>query len=108
MEDFKLMLNVVYPKGFENEESRIGKKFNFFKVEPFQFPEKKEKLPEIKLGDTSDRISVLNNWGQNPQQGNILIRNHIFSESFSDIIECYLEDKIDEGYIIESTETNTE
>lgn len=92
------MLNITYPDKYKDESSRVGKKFKYFKVEPIDMTpsSEKEKPKEVKIGKGSGRISTLENWRQNPQQGNI---NHykrlyesLFAESFSDLIDPYLED----------------
>lgn len=88
------MLSINYPDKYKEESSRVGKKFKFYKVEPVNMENKKEeKKKEIKLGPTSGRISTIHNWRKNPQQGNInYIRESLFEESFSDLIDSYLEE----------------
>lgn len=91
------MLSINYPEKYKDESSRVGKKFKYYKVEPIDMePKKEEKPKEIKIGKGSGRISALENWRQNPQQGNInhfkQLREDIFAESFSDIVESFLID----------------
>lgn len=91
------MLSINYPEKYRDESSRVGKKFKYYKVEPIDMePKKEEKLKEIKIGKGSGRISALENWRQNPQQGNInhfkQLREDIFAESFSDIVDSFLID----------------
>ena len=96
------MLNVNYPEKYQDESSRVGKKFKYYKVEPVDMTPKQEKPKEIKIGKGSGRISTLENWRQNPQQGNInhfkRLHEDVFAESFSDIIDdCINENTIDES-----------
>lgn len=91
------MLSINYPEKYRDESSRVGKKFKYYKVEPIDMePKKEEKPKEIKIGKGSGRISALENWRQNPQQGNInhfkQLREDIFAESFSDIVDSFLID----------------
>ena len=91
------MLSINYPEKYKDESSRVGKKFKYYKVEPIDMePKKEEKPKEIKIGKGSGRISALENWRQNPQQGNInhfkQLREDIFAESFSDIVDSFLID----------------
>lgn len=103
------MLSISYPKKYQNEDSRVGKKFKYYKVEPIDINKKEEKKKEIKIGEQSGRISTLENWRKNPQQGNInYMREDIFSETFSDLLESYLGDLNDAGYNIETSEKDTE
>lgn len=94
------MLSINYPEKYKDESSRVGKKFKYYKVEPVDIESKKEEKKEIKIGRGSGRISTLENWRKNPQQGNInhfkQLREDIFAESFEDIIESYLIDNVDE------------
>ena len=94
------MLSVNYPDKYKEEASRVGKKFKYYKVEPIDIsPKKEEKPKEVKIGKGSGRISALENWRQNPQQGNInhfkQLREDIFAESFAEIIDSYL--PVEEG-----------
>lgn len=91
------MLSINYPEKYKDESSRVGKKFKYYKVEPVDMDIKKEEKPkEIKIGKGSGRISTLENWRRNPQQGNInhlkQLREDIFAESFEDIIDSFLID----------------
>ncbi len=91
------MLSINYPEKYKDESSRVGKKFKYYKVEPIDMERKKEDKPkEIKIGKGSGRISTLENWRQNPQQGNInyfkRLQEDIFAESFEDIIDSYILD----------------
>ncbi len=91
------MLSINYPEKYRDESSRVGKKFKYYKVEPIDMePKKEEKPKEIKIGKGSGRISALENWRQNPQQGNInhfkQLKEDIFAESFEDIVESFLMD----------------
>ncbi len=91
------MLSINYPEKYKDESSRVGKKFKYYKVEPVDMEQKKEDKPkEIKIGKGSGRISTLENWRQNPQQGNInyfkRLQEDIFAESFEDIIDSYILD----------------
>lgn len=87
------MLSINYPEKYKEESSRVGKKFKYYKIEPVNMEKKEEKKKEIKIGKTSGRISALHNWSRNPQQGNInYVRESLFEESFSDIIDSYLEE----------------
>ena len=89
------MLSINYPEKYKDESSRAGKKFKYYKVEPIDMePTKEEKVKEVKIGKGSGRISTLENWRNNPQQGNInhfkQLREDIFAESFADIIDTFL------------------
>ena len=91
------MLSINYPEKYKDESSRIGKKYKYYKVEPVDMePKKEEKPKEIKIGRGSGRISTLENWRKNPQQGNInhfkQLREDIFAESFEDIVDSFLID----------------
>ncbi len=91
------MLSINYPEKYKDEASRIGKKFKYYKVEPVDLePKKEEKPKEVKIGRGSGRISTLENWRQNPQQGNInhfkQLREDIFAESFEELVDSYLLD----------------
>lgn len=87
-------LNIKYPEKYKDEESRKGKKFKFYKIEPVEM-EKKEKKKEVKIGKGSGRLSTIKNWRENPQQGNInyLKEEILFTETFSELIDNYLEEK---------------
>lgn len=105
------MLAINYPEKYKDEASRVGKKFKYYKIEPFDpTPKKEEKKKEIKLGEGSGRISALNNWRQNPQQGHIgyrKLQEEVLGESFSDLIDSYLEELTNSGNIstpVESSE----
>ena len=87
------MLSVNYPEKYKEESSRVGKKFKYYKIEPISMEKEEPKKKEIKIGKGSGRISTLQNWSKNPQQGNInYVRESLFEESFSDIIDDYLEE----------------
>lgn len=92
------MISINYPKQYETEESRIGKKFKYYKVEPYSIEnEKKEIPPKISIGQSyRGRLPVLDHWSKHPEQGNInyMIReSSIFESSYSDIIDEYLVEK---------------
>lgn len=93
------MLSINYPDKYKDESSRIGKKFKYYKIEPIDLmPKREEEKPkEIKIGKGSGRISTLQNWRQNPQQGNInhfkQLTESIFAESFSELIDSCLFDE---------------
>ena len=88
-------MSIRYPKHFQDEESRKGKKFKFFKIEPINV-EKKQEEPkkEINIGSGSGRINVLDTWRKNPQQGNInlWIRENFLTESYDEWLSTYLEE----------------
>ena len=105
-----MLSSIKYPKEYQDEASRTGKKFKYYKVEPVDIENKKEEKPkEIKIGETSGRLSTLENWRNNPQQGNInYLKEDILCESFSDLIDDYLEELRLEGYAVEATEGSSE
>lgn len=92
------MLNIYYPDKYQTPESRIGTNFKFYKIEPFILHKKNEPslLPiehKKEFGNISGRISILDNWSKNPQQGNInFIKESILESSFSDIIDEILQE----------------
>lgn len=78
------MISITYPKEYQTEESRKGKKFKFYKVEPYEIqPEKKEKPKEINIGNGSGRIKYISS--------NRDLKEDILANSYMDLIEEFLD-----------------
>lgn len=77
------MITINYPKGFESPESRVGKKFKFYKIEPYEI-KKPEPEPVINIGSGSDRIARSLNVDR-------YINEMFETPSFADIIDETLE-----------------
>lgn len=83
--------NIIYPPQFQDENSRTGKTFKFFKIEPIEIPKKIEadELKTVNLGEPSGRIDYVSA-SQDPYLENIYDQFEILS--FADIISECLEE----------------
>lgn len=86
------MITINYPKQFIDPKTREGKKFKYYKVEPYEIDKKPEKPeePKIKIGEGSNRIAYTKN-------NNKFVNEMYDLISFSDIIDSVIEEYSDES-----------
>lgn len=53
--------DIIYPKNFLTPESRVGKTFKYYKIEPFELKKEEPIKPEIHIGPGSNRIAYTQN-----------------------------------------------
>ena len=53
--------DIIYPKNFLTPESRVGKTFKYYKIEPFELKKEEPPKPEIHIGPGSYRIAFTQN-----------------------------------------------
>lgn len=76
---------IQYPKEYLTPESRVGKKFKFFKIEPYEFKKEEPKVEKtIKIGEGSNRIAYTQNYNK--------FFTELYSPSYSDIIDEILDE----------------
>lgn len=52
--------DIIYPREYITPESREGKRFKLYKIEPFEL-KKEQPKPEIHIGPSSNRIAYTQN-----------------------------------------------
>lgn len=91
------MLSINYPEKYKDESSRIGKKFKYYRVEPVSL-EAPKKEKKIEIGEGSGRVSaVLRRQTLNEDDSMKTLKDSLFEESFSDVVDSYLEEVSKDG-----------